>query len=827
MKKHKTIGYRITKAVLMTCGITLIISALFSSLASIGLQRLLHVTGHEIGMASSYMSAEALLDQSKVAARDFMNVKVKVLDAYLKNIQDNLIMIGDHIENIYNSPHFYRSVSVPRFDAMPQGEMGLYYSWDSEISLSWSLINEINMLPSIRMPIETMILLNDKIFNVYFVTATGGVIFYNDHPQTAQLLIDNEIKLRERPWYEAAVENKGVSITDIYEDALGEGLCVTISVPVYRSNGTLAGVLGTDLRISDLSLIVSEITASGVDFAMLIGEERIIASSSVSEYIDFDCLPDCFEQVVYKRYGSFTLAGTCEDAYVMWETLDMTDWKLVLFIPIARIVAPALTISENISTLTGILVKDAEKIAMLTGLAMLIALVSIFIFGMYYSRKTSMKISTPLEELTKNAVRIGQGELEYLEEVNSGDEIESLAVTINKMVKEIKRIAGEKERISAELSIATQIQASMLPCIFPPFPDRKELDIYGTMTPAKEVGGDFYDFFFVDENRLAIVIADVSDKGVPAALFMMIAKTLIKSNAQLGKSPKETFEAVNDTLCENNDTAMFVTAFMGIWDMNAGVFTYVNAGHNPPLIKSSNEKFKSLPIKPGLVLAGAAGFAYNQDEIMLNEGDIIYLYTDGVTEAANSTGDLFTTNRLIDIVNRKRSGDLKELVDNVMDEIHRFTQGVEQSDDITMLVLKVVGKEKMKSLKVQAVLENLHAVQDFVGVEMEKFGCPAKLQAQLTLAIEEIFVNIVHYAYTPNIGDVVVKFSIDTDIIVVFEDSGKPYNPLENETPNLKTTADERQIGGLGIFMVKKVVEHIEYRYVDGKNVLMLRKEIR
>jgi sigma-B regulation protein RsbU (phosphoserine phosphatase) len=231
----------------------------------------------------------------------------------------------------------------------------------------------------------------------------------------------------------------------------------------------------------------------------------------------------------------------------------------------------------------------------------------------------------------------------------------------------------------------------MLPCIFPAFPDRDEFDIYGYMLPAKEVGGDCYDFFLIGEHQLAVVIADVSGKGVPAALFMVIAKTLIKNNAQIGKSPKEVFETVNDLLCENNEAQMFVTAFMGVWDMKSGTFTYVNAGHNPPLIKRAGSDYEWLSAKPGFVLAGMEGMAYKQEVITLNEGDMLCLYTDGVTEAVNPQNELFTDPRLLESANRHKDVDMNEFIAHIKAEIDIFADGAEQSDDITMLILKIMG----------------------------------------------------------------------------------------------------------------------------------------
>ena len=308
------------------------------------------------------------------------------------------------------------------------------------------------------------------------------------------------------------------------------------------------------------------------------------------------------------------------------------------------------------------------------------------------------RILNPIVRLSRHMEDFDSGDSKLQEFIvpHTGDELQSVAENFNRMVEEIRlyldnlaAVTAERERIATELAVATQIQTSMLPCIFPPFPDRAEFDIFATMLPAKEVGGDFYDFFLIGENKLAVVIADVSGKGIPAALFMVIAKTLIKNNAQSGMSPKEVFETVNEMLCENNDAGMFVTAFMGYIDFNGGKFTYANAGHNYPLVKRLNGDYGFLKTAPSFILAGMEGTAYAQEEIRLSPGDVLYLYTDGVTEAVNTESEFFTDLRLLSVLNRHKGYPVKELLVAVKEEIDGFATGAEQADDITMLGLKM------------------------------------------------------------------------------------------------------------------------------------------
>lgn len=285
-------------------------------------------------------------------------------------------------------------------------------------------------------------------------------------------------------------------------------------------------------------------------------------------------------------------------------------------------------------------------------------------------------------------------------DIHTGDEVENLSHALKRMERDINGyienltyVTAEKERIGAELSVATHIQASMLPCIFPAFPNRREFDIYATMTPAKEVGGDFYDFFLVDDDHLAVVIADVSGKGVPAALFMVIAKTLIKDHTQSGKPPEEVFTEVNRQLCEANDENLFVTAWMGVLEISTGKLVYVNAGHNPPVIGRKNGETEFLRSRPGFVLAGLDFTKYRAGSLELMPGDLLYLYTDGVTEAMNTAQELYGEERLKRTLDANVSAAPEEIFKAVKKDLDDFVADAPQFDDITMLAMRYLGRE--------------------------------------------------------------------------------------------------------------------------------------
>lgn len=318
---------------------------------------------------------------------------------------------------------------------------------------------------------------------------------------------------------------------------------------------------------------------------------------------------------------------------------------------------------------------------------------------------TRKMVSGPMESLTGAIASFRDGGFQLPEgKLDTGDEIQILyeafadmAEKIDRYVKDIARIAGEKERIGAELAIATQIQADMLPSIFPAFPGRNEIDIYAVMQPAKEVGGDFYDFFLINGHMLAAVIADVSGKGVPAALFMVIARTLIKNHAELQESPAEIFENVNRQLCEGNREGFFVTAWLGILDLRTGKTDYVNAGHNPPLLLRADGEVCWLRTVSGFVLAGMEEMDYRQDSFYMEPGDRLFLYTDGVTESRNKSDELYGEERLLGAMEGCRGFSVQHSVERLMLELTAFAGGAEQFDDITMLEVEYRREKKEKN----------------------------------------------------------------------------------------------------------------------------------
>ncbi len=284
-------------------------------------------------------------------------------------------------------------------------------------------------------------------------------------------------------------------------------------------------------------------------------------------------------------------------------------------------------------------------------------------------------------------------EVQFVIFATVGAAVNMFAVITSDLTEKYERQQIDASRIDAELSMATRIQADMLPSIFPAFPNRSDFDVYASMKPAKEVGGDFYDFFFIDENKLGIVIADVSGKGVPAALFMMAAKILVQNYAIMKKSPKEALEATNNQICMSNREEMFVTVWLGVLDLTTGVLTAANAGHEYPIFKTPDGKFELLKDKHGFVIGGMEGAKYREYEVKLEKGSMLFVYTDGVAEAANAESELFGTERLLQALNASDAKTPRTVLDGVHAAVDAFVNGAPQFDDITMLCLKYNGNE--------------------------------------------------------------------------------------------------------------------------------------
>ena len=466
--------------------------------------------------------------------------------------------------------------------------------------------------------------------------------------------------------------------------------------------------------------------------------------------------------------------------------------------------------------------------SMLTSIFMqVIIFATLFVFIYILIKRV---IINNLKKVNDTLARITSGDLDVTVDVRSNREFSSLSDDINSTVSTLKRyIAEAAARIDKELEYAKQIQLSALPTNFP---EDEDFGIYAQMIAAKEVGGDFYDFYKLSDSTVAFLAADVSGKGIPAAMFMMTAKTIIKDLAESGIAVNEIFTKANEKLCENNESGMFVTAWMGILDLKTGNLQFANAGHNPPLLKRADGSFEYLKTRAGFVLAGMEGVRYRAGELTLSPGDRLFLYTDGVPEATNSDNKLYGEDRLLNFMNQNSTADATALLPDLKANIDEFVGDAPQFDDITMLMLDYksnIGGEHMTNRTFKAKTEALSDVLGFVDLMLEKYECPMKLQTAVCVAIEEVFVNVARYAYKNGEGEVILEIGFNNEsreITFVMRDKGVPFDPLKKPDPDITISADDREIGGLGIFITKKTMDSVEYAYENGENILTMIKKI-
>ncbi len=702
MNKKTSIQQKISKQML-TLSISMI--AVLCLVLAVGLwilSRNILAINDTLGKTAAAGSKEALTEQAFEQLSSLAHSKALLSEEKLSAAQDEVGMAAAFAADILQHPDDYAPVEVLPADSRNKGKAAAQLVTVEDNPPEW-MLEEAAQVGIIQRHLISMVENTSNIVAAYVGYENHFAIFA-DYESTRI-----SIEPTERSWYISAKEKGDIIWSDVYDDIFGRGLCITCAAPFYDADGTFAGVIGIDLLVGEFNDFISNDTLGKSGYAFIVNENGdVIVSPNIHKGEDGTIIRDNILTDLgseFSSVGKEMIAGHSsiqeltidgKQWLIAYAPFDVVPWSIAELVPKEEAIERALAGEQEI---VGLKTQAAEKL--MTGIVIIfifLAAAALLLIALtaLRAKKLAKNIATPIISFRESVAMVAAGDLGHRIEMNTGDEIEELANAFNKMagdiqtyIKNLASITAEKERIGAELNVATQIQSSMLPCIFPAFPDRSEFDIYGYMLPAKEVGGDFYDFFLIDDTQLAIVMADVSGKGIPAALFMVIAKTLIKNNAQSGKSPSEVFETVNNMLCESNDAGMFVTAFIGILDIASGRFTYANAGHNPPLIKRRDCDYEWLPVKPGFVLAGMGGISYRQDEITLKQGDMLYLYTDGVTEAVNKEDELFTEAHLLQVVNRHKAVAMNEFIPHIKAEIDLFADGAEQADDITMVIMKI------------------------------------------------------------------------------------------------------------------------------------------
>ena len=464
----------------------------------------------------------------------------------------------------------------------------------------------------------------------------------------------------------------------------------------------------------------------------------------------------------------------------------------------------------------------------------------------YLSNHMKNTIAGPVNEIAVAAKRYTEDRISGKKgtshfanlQIDSRDEVENLADAMAEMEEDLSsyeddltRITAEKERIKTELSLASRIQTAMMPHSFP---ERREYEIFASVSPAREVGGDFYDFFQIDDDHLCLLMADVSGKGIPAALFMMATKIILQSCAMLGRTPEDILKKTNEAILSSNPEEMFITVWVGILEVPTGKLTAASAGHEYPIIMAPDGCFQVFRDKHGLVLGGMQDAEYKSYTLQLAGGSKLFLYTDGLPESTNKNNEMFGLERTTAALNEVSSRSPKEILEHVSRTVDAFVGDAEQFDDLTMMCVQYNGPDPkggdtVKELTIEATTKNIAAVTEFIDERLNGLDCSFKVRSQIDIAVDEIVNNVATYAYAPGSGELTIRFEFSEDTrtaAITFIDSGIPFNPLALNDPDVSLPAEERGVGGLGIFLVKKTMDRVEYENKDGKNILRIEKQI-
>ncbi len=690
-------------------------------------------SGREMGTSAAAFAEEIADEQAKKRFALLAEEKARGIDSELWQLREDASILAKTMTQILTHRELYRPRELPLGGEVPIRSKEPYLFFIPAIRESGG-IDEI--MPEARIAANAADNLalwaqsydDGHEMTCFFASERGYIISADVTPAGEEFVAfpddwyDISFDPRKRPWYqEIKVTGKPV-LTGVYIGVEGYP-CVSWVAPYYDENG-FAGMAGISNHIAALyrQISINTIGDRGINF-VLNEKGEVILSSEKEGPLAASATPRDVQ-----KYGEMSLALEAEcmtkglsdvaritmggkEYYLAYAPISGVGWSYGTLIERYVVVQPArvakaylLSRAEDFAeTLRAFFWENLLRTA-----ALLLALLAALFFA---SRKISDRFVRPILALTAGVRELAGGNLGKKLDIHTGDEIETLAVSFNQMTDELQsyienlaKTTAEKERIETELSVAARIQAGILP---KGFPSRREFDLFASMQPAKEVGGDFYDFYFLDENHLMVTVADVSDKGVPAALFMVAAKTLLKDCAlTLGTSENLSAEAktalshpwlsmavarTNDRLADANDEEMFVTVFTGVLDVESGEFVYVNAGHNPPLVRR-NGSFEFLPKAKRPMLGVIEGLDFPAEKITLAQGDMLFLYTDGVTEAMNGEREIFGEERLKETLSAQpKDGQPEKIIAAVRGAAESHANGAEQSDDITMLGLAYKG----------------------------------------------------------------------------------------------------------------------------------------
>ncbi len=670
--------------------------------------------GIEIGKSAAEKSSQALRDSIKNSLEGLVQERSKQINAIFQSVRWDVKALSAEMTMILTNPWNYapRYVSEPNWNN--EGVIVAQLQYREGVNRAY-LAEEVGLTANLQDWLYRMNISDDVITSNYVASVNGFNITVDAASERRVDEYNNPLPndYSVRPWYQKAMQEQKVTFTDVFMDSHGRGLALSCVAPYYNAYGEIAGVVGEGMLLKSVNEIVlsTKFGETGYGFIMdsnghVLFSPKDTGDLAIDSEEDPSLLDDAKDPTLAAA-AKLMAAGKSGleyvtingiPCYLAFTPLESTDWSFGVVIEESEILMSAEVSRQVIEQSTGDFVAVLNDSIKTLILSILGAFVAIMLIVPFFGRKIADSFTKPINILTDGVREIASGNLDKKLDIHTGNEIEHLATCFNAMTDELKtqmanltKVTAEREKIATELNVATNIQLSMLPRNFD-F-GREDFEIYATMNAAKAVGGDFYDFYLLDENHLVVTMADVSGKGVPAALFMSRSKTILKNFAMTMTNPDD-FAAVmtlaNNQLCQDNDEMMFVTVFMGMLDLQTGKFVYVNGGHNPPMIYSDKEKsYHYLKVEQNCVLGLMDEMDFVQQEIQLERGDMIYLYTDGVTEAMSETNEQYNEERLkncLDSIGGKCA--LAEILSGVRASLAKHAGAAEQSDDITMLALR-------------------------------------------------------------------------------------------------------------------------------------------
>ena len=664
----------------------------------------------------SRQTMDAVISQSQSQSTQ---MEAMLADDMFKDLGAAVRMLADYAEKLFASPGDFGAREYAPPDKSADGRITVQLLTEENIDVTDpGIAGRLGLAANMS---ELMAALYDTagINSCYIALADGAMLLADDHP-SSKFAEDGSVitfPIRQRDWYTGAAETGGLFFTDVVSDVFTGQVGIMCGMPVYR-DGKLEAVVGADLFLDNMAASVAA-SETGVIFTCIVNRNGHVVFSPKTEGVfrvrvageaaDLrESENTALAAFVRSALDAFTPVQTVEadgeEWYMTGSPIPTVGWAVLNAVSVEAANQPTVMMEDRYDSLLGESSETYRKNLGYSRQTILVLLILVTVLGITGALVVAKRIVKPLNTMSERIRALGGGDLQFFMEdtYRTGDEIQVLAegfadlsAKTLKYVDQVQKVTAEKERIGTELSMATAIQSSQLPKLFPAFPNRPEFDIYASMTPAREVGGDFYDFFLIDPDHIALVMADVSGKGVPAALFMMVARVLIKSHLQNGQSVGEALASVNSQLCEGNEMGLFVTVWAAVIEISTGKGVAANAGHEHPALCRAGGRYELVTYRHSLALAAMDGLPFKEHSFELNPGDSLFVYTDGVAEATNAENELFGTERMLEALNADPDAAPREVLVHVMDGINRFVAGAEQFDDITMLSFQYRGPEGM------------------------------------------------------------------------------------------------------------------------------------